>query len=51
MPASTRHRMGERMYVVAEGDTLFDIAKYEVKEAHALDRDLRPEPRRTGRGF
>jgi nucleoid-associated protein YgaU len=32
-PASTRHRAGERVYVVSEGDTLFDIARHELGKA------------------
>ena len=45
-PASTRHRVGERVYVVGEGDTLFDIAKYELGKAtrwaeiYELNRDV-----------
>ncbi len=45
-PASTRHRAGERVYVVGEGDTLFDIAKYELGKAtrwaeiYELNRDV-----------
>ncbi len=31
--ASTRHRAGERVYVVSEGDTLFDIARHELGKA------------------
>ncbi len=46
MSASTRHRVGERVYVVGEGDTLFDIAKYELGKAtrwaeiYELNRDV-----------
>ncbi len=46
VPASTRHRVGERVYVVGEGDTLFDIAKYELGKAtrwaeiYELNRDV-----------
>jgi nucleoid-associated protein YgaU len=46
MPASTRHRAGERVYVVGEGDTLFDIARYELGKAtrwaeiYELNRDV-----------
>jgi nucleoid-associated protein YgaU len=32
-PASTRHHAGERVYVVGEGDTLFDIARHELGKA------------------
>ncbi len=45
-PASTRHRVGEKVYVVGEGDTLFDIAKYELGKAtrwaeiYELNRDV-----------
>ena len=45
-PASTRHRAGERVYVVGEGDTLFDIAKFELGKAtrwaeiYELNRDV-----------
>jgi nucleoid-associated protein YgaU len=46
VPASTRHRVGERVYVVGEGDTLFDIARYELGKAtrwaeiYELNRDV-----------
>ena len=32
-PASTRRHAGERVYVVGEGDTLFDIARHELGKA------------------
>ncbi len=45
-PASTRHHAGERVYVVGEGDTLFDIARHELgraarwTEIYDLNRDV-----------
>ena len=45
-PASTRHHAGDRVYVVGEGDTLFDIARHELgraarwTEIYDLNRDV-----------
>jgi nucleoid-associated protein YgaU len=45
-PASTRRHAGERVYVVGEGDTLFDIARHELGKAarwteiYDLNRDV-----------
>jgi nucleoid-associated protein YgaU len=45
-PAGTRHHAGERVYVVGEGDTLFDIARHELGKAtrwteiYDLNRDV-----------
>ena len=45
-PASSRRHAGERVYVVSEGDTLFDIARHELGKAarwteiYDLNRDV-----------